>query len=277
VAMAKQLIYAIAFKQWSVEAFYDAGNATGSPLGPVPAAKGPYGCISQDSVREIDGGLFWLSTNKSAATQVCMMRNLTVEVVSSPAIERLLGEADFSKIYSFTLKYEGHKWYIFTLVNNDLTLAYDISTGLWAQWTDTNDHYWPIVDVTFESSTGRTLLLGETNGKLYHLDSEYMTDDGALFNADIYTPNFDGGVDRRKTLNIMRILGDQVTGSTLKIRVSDDDYTTWSNFRTVDLSQRRPFLPNCGTFYRRALHLRHRCNTRFRLRALDLQLDIGTL
>lgn len=277
VAMAKQLIYAIAFKQWSTEAFYDAGNATGSPLGSVPAAKSPYGCISQDSIREIDGALFWLSTNKSAAAQVCKMESLAVQVISTPAIERLLGEADFSSVYSLTLKYEGHKWYIFTLVNNNLTLAYDITTGMWAQWTDTAGNYWPMVDSTFESSTGRTLLLGETDGKIYHMDSAYYNDNGSLFNADVITPNFDAGVDRRKTLNFMRFLGDQIAGSTLQVRCSDDDYTTWGNFRSVDMSKKRPFLDRCGTFYRRALHLRHRCNTRHRMRAIDLQLDIGTL
>lgn len=277
MAMAKQLIYAVALKQWSTEAFYDAGNTTGSSLGSVPAAKASYGCITQDSVRELDGALFWLSTNKSAATQVCKMENLAVSVVSTPAIERLLGEADFTKVYSLTVKYEGHKWYIVTLVNNNITLAYDISTGLWAQWADTNGNYWPIVDSTFQTSTGRNLLLGETDGNVYFLDSTYHTDNSALFSCDIITPNFDAGVDRRKTLNIMRFLADAVAGSTLQVRCSDDDYRTWSNFRSVDLSKKRPFLSGCGTFYRRALHLRHRCDTRFRIRAVDLQLDIGTL
>ena len=39
VALAKQLVYTVALKQWTTETFYDAANATGSPLGTVQGAK----------------------------------------------------------------------------------------------------------------------------------------------------------------------------------------------------------------------------------------------
>jgi len=44
VALAKQLVYVVAFGEWSTEIFYDQQNATGSPLGPVQGAKINYGC-----------------------------------------------------------------------------------------------------------------------------------------------------------------------------------------------------------------------------------------
>ena len=276
VALAKQMVYAVMFKSQSVEFFYDAGNATGSPLAAVQGAKISYGCLSQDGVRDLDGALLFPCTAKEAGPQIGMIDKADFKIVSTPAVDRLLTGKDFSAVYSWVLKYEGHKWYVLTLKNDNLTLALDVATGMWAQWADTNGNYVPIVSSTFLSGS-QALLQHESNGKMYYVDASYLNDDNALFDASIYTPNFDAGVDRRKTLNIMRFLADQTTGSFLDVRCSDDDYRTWSNFRRVDLSTRRPFLASCGTFYRRAWHMRHRANTRFRIAAVDLQLDIGSL
>ena len=277
IAMAKQLVYVVVFKEDSTEIFYDAGNAAGSPLARVSGAKVNWGCANADSIREVDGALFWLSTNRSAAIQVMRMDNLKIEIISSPAIERLLGEADVSSVYSWTLKYEGHRWYAFTLRNDNLTLVFDLTTGMWAQWTDTNGNYLPIVDSTYKTSTAQTILQHESNGYLYTVDSANTTDAGSVITVDIYTPNYDAGTSRDKTLPMMFFDASQVTGSTLQVRYSDDDYQTWSEFRNVDLGQRKPMLTGNGTFKRRALHLRHQSLTRFRMKSIDLQMDIGTL
>jgi hypothetical protein len=278
VALAKQLVYVLALKEWSTEVFYDAQNTTGSPLGPVQGAKINYGCISADSVQEIDGTLFWLATNRSSAVQVLMVDNLKAGVVSTKPIERLLGEADFSRVASFGIKYEGHRFYGFTLKNNNITLVYDMTDKMWAQWTDQDGNYFKIVSTTYKPNTGR-ILQHETNGKLYLMDSEYFSDDGQVITVDLYTPNYDGGVRRRKQMTMMEFIGDQTSGSKFQVRTNDFDYdpTKWTNFRAVDMSVRKPTLANNGTFMRRATHIRHQCDTRMRLQAIECQLDIGTL
>ena len=278
VALAKQLVYVLALKGWTTEVFYDAENVSGSPLGPVQGAKINYGCVSADSVQEIDGALLWLATNRSSSAQVILVDNLKAEIVSTKAIERLLGGATFTNIRSFGIKDEGHRFYGLTLVDENLTLVYDLVDKFWAQWTDPDGNYFPIVSETFSPDTGR-ILQHASNGKLYKMDSLYYNDDGAPITVDLYTPNFDGGVRRRKQLTMMEFIGDQTAGSTLQVRVNDSDYdpTKWSNFRSVDMSQKKPTLTNCGSFMRRALHIRHQSNTPMRLQAVELQLDLGTL
>lgn len=276
VAVAKQLSFVIYFKEDSTEVFYDAGNATGSPLGRITGNKLNYGCISADSIRELDGALLWLCTNRSASVQVMKMDNLKAEIISSPAIEKLLATADYTTVYSWTLKYAGHRWYAITLVNNNLTLMYDLSTGLWSQWTDTNGNYLPIVDSTYKTSTAQTLLQHATDGYLYTVDANVFTDAGSTLALDIYTPNYDAGTVRNKTLAMMYFDCNQVSGSVLQVRCSDNDYQTWKEFRSVDCSQEKPFLPNNGTFKRRAYNLRHKTLTQFRIKAIDLQMDIGS-
>lgn len=279
VCLAKQLVYVLALKEWSTEVFYDAQNPVGaSPLAPVQGAKINYGCVSADSVQEIDGTLLWLATNRSSAAQVIILENLKPTVVSTKAIERLLGEADFTRIASFGLKYEGHRFYGLTLKNNNLTLVYDMTDKMWSQWTSVTGDYFPIVANTYLPGTGR-VLQHETNGKLYKFDSDYTSDDGELITVDLYTPNFDGGVRRRKQVTMMEFIGDQASGSVLQVRFNDYDFTSdkWTNFRLVDMNVRKPILTNCGTFLRRATHIRHACDTRLRIQAIELQLDVGTL
>lgn len=279
VYLAKQLVYALALKEWSVEVFYDAQNPVGaSPLGPVQGAKLNYGCVSADSVQEIDGMLIWIATNRSSAVQVILVDNLKVTIVSTKAIERLLGEADFSAIYSMGIKYEGHRFYILTLKNTNLTLVYDLTDRLWSQWTDVDGNYFKYVSSTFYAGTAR-ILQHESNGQLYLMGAEYLNDDGELITVDLYAPNFDGGVRRRKQLNQMEFIGDQTAGSVLQVRVNDSDYAAdkWSSFRYVDMSVKKPVLMNCGTFMRRVVHIRHQADTRLRLQAIELQLDLGTL
>ena len=278
ICLAKQLVYVLALKEWSTEVFYDQQNTTASPLGPVQGAKINYGCISADSVQEIDGTLFWLATNRSSSVQVLMLENLKPTIVSNKAVERLLGEADFTSVASFGIKDEGHRFYGFTLKNNNITLVYDMTDKMWAQWTDADNNYFKIVSSTYKSNTGR-ILQHETNGKLYLMDADYFSDDGSVITVDLYTPNYDGGVRRRKQMTMMEFIGDQTAGSKFQVRTNDFDYdpTKWTNFRTVDMSVRKPTLTNNGTFMRRATHIRHACNTRMRLQAIELQLDIGTL
>jgi len=279
IFLAKQLVYVLALKEWSTEVFYDALNPVGAlPLAPVQGAKMNYGCIHADLVQEIDGALLWPATNRSSAVQVVMVDNLKLTIISTKAIERLLGEADFTSVASFNIKYEGHRFYGITLKNDNLTLVYDLAEKMWAQWTDENGNYFPIVSTTFLAGTGR-VLQHETNGKLYLFDSEYTSDDGAMITVDLYTPNFDGGVRRRKQMTMEEFIGDQTTGSVLQVRVNDKDYAAdqWTGYRKVDMSVPRPLLTNCGTFVRRATHIRHQCNTRMRLQGVEMQLDIGTL
>lgn len=278
IGMDKQLVYGIGFKQWTTEIFYDAANSTGSPLSTVQGAKVNYGCATIESVQDIDGVLYWICTNRNSSPQIIAMDNLKPMIISTPAIERLIDDADFTQCYSFSLKEWGHWFYVLTLPASNLTLVYDIKERMWAQWTDTNGNYFPIVSATF-NSTGHHILQHETNGKLYTMDGTYVNDDGSLFTTDIYTPNFDGGTRRGKQLNFMWFIGDRTPGSVLQVRHNDADYksTSWSNFRTVDMNTKRPFLDRCGSFERRAYHLQHRCNARLRMQAIDLQIDMCVL
>ena len=280
VFLTKQLVYIIALKQWTTEVFYDAGNATGSPLGPVQGAKANYGCASADSVQSIDDMLFWIATNRNSSTCVIQFDQLKLSKVSTKPVERLLDDGTLSDgVLSWTHKDEGHTFYGVTVKSLNRTLVWDVAEGMWSQWTDTNGNYLPIVASTFTSSQEHLVQLED--GNIYELDSEFVTDDwpasNSIITVDIYTPNFDAGNNWRKYMHTLTPIAGQLSGSVLQVRVSDDDYQTWSSFRKVSLNQPRPQLTNWGTFRRRAHHLRHACPTKFRIEALEYDLMQGSV
>jgi len=63
VAICKHLNYIIGFGEWSSEFFYNAGNATGSPLLRNDAAKCEIGCASGDSVIQFSQTVAFLSNS----------------------------------------------------------------------------------------------------------------------------------------------------------------------------------------------------------------------
>ena len=277
VALGKQLVYVIALKQWSGEVFYDAAKPAGSPLGAVQGAKINFGCVTAESLQDVEGTLIWLATNRAGSVQVIALEGLKAQRVSTKAVERLLRDATFTTgVYSWHFRIDGHTFYGLTVTSVDLTLVFDLTERMWYLWSDTNGNYWPIVSVTFDTQY-RPILQHATNGKLYRASTDFTNDDNNLISVDVYTPNFDAGTRRMKELGAMEFVGDREPGSILQVRVSDDDYRSWSNFRNVDLNQDRPRLTDCGSFSRRAWHLRHRANTKFRMQAVDLQLNLGTV
>ena len=303
IALASNLTYVLAFKQYSTNVFYDAGNATGSPLSPVPDALIPYGCVEGTTVREIDGNCLWLAMGPNKVPQVAQLSNLSFTIVSTPPVDRFLLENSDSHVpglglnawRSSVLKMAGRRFYLLSSLGAKVTLAYDIDAKLWHVWQDAQGNVFPTISDSATGFTGSTILIAQQvnafNGLYYRIQPDYDASVDAIVGngggnftnaapaVDIYTPSFDGGTRRRKTLNFMFFNGDKTVGSILKSRWNEDDYQTdkWSNFRTIDLSAKTPMLPSNGTFRRRAYHFRHQCPTPLRISTVDLQLDLGTL
>jgi len=298
VYLARHFTYVVALKSYTCQVFQDAGNPTGSPLSPVPGAFSSYGCLDGNTVQQIDDVLLWVTISKgqSASPQIARMDDLTARIVSNPFVDRLLSGLITigGGFRSVAMKIAGHRLYIFTCLNATFSLVYDLDQDLFYEWTDsTGTSFWPFVAFcprTFPPSTlaGQMLVQHQINGTIAPIDADfiYPTDvppasaTGPPCPVDIYTPNYDGGSTRRKYLKAMYFKSDRVVGSKIICRFNDNDYAAgyWSNPREVDLSLVKPRLTDCGTFInRRAYHIHHQSPTPMRIRAIDLQMDFGTL
>lgn len=276
VAIAKQLNYLVAFKEFSVEVFYDAANAAGSPLGRVEAAKLSVGCADGNSVAELDGALFWLAQSKSGHRSVMMMEALKAREISTAPVERMLQAGGTA--FGSTVHVSGHKFYLLTPTSGSLTytLAYDTDEGLWYWWEAPAGGTLRIKAISVDNAA-QVIVQGIDDGRLYAMETGTYQDDGAAFSWDLYTPNFDGDTQLGKTVNKLEVRADQQDNSMLSVRFSDDDYQTWSQFRTFDLSKKQAWLTKYGTFVKRAHHFHQRLNVPLRIKAVDLHVDLGTL
>lgn len=278
VGIAKQQNYLIALKEFSVEVFYDAGNAAGSPLARVEAAKLSVGCADGETIRSIDGQLFWMSRSKQGGYGVMTMEGLKARSISTPAVDRLLQLATSTQCWGYTFRAFGHSFYGLR-VSSTLSLIYDIGQQLWYQWADSAGNAFDVYDATSKPTSYLQARVGGTIWGLSNMLYQDTSKSGAIsqFTFDLYTPNFDGGTRIKKTCNLMEIAADQTPGAVLQCRYSDDDYQTWSNRRDFDLGLERPLLPEWGSFRRRAHHFRQVGNYPLRLQAVDLHIDLGTL
>lgn len=275
VYLAKQLVFVFALKQNYSEAFYDAGNASGSPLGPVAGAKLNYGCVDAGTVRDVGGDLMWLANTGEGFPCVVRVSSLKAEVVSTPNVERLLATS-VGPFYSWNCRVEGHRLYGITATDQNFTLVYDLTVERWYQWTDQNGNYLPY-KFSCQGANNTIFFLHESNGKICSLDVGTFKDDGELpFVVDIRTPNYDGGSRISKTLHAIYFLADQQV-TTLAFQYTDDDYQSFTTLQSVDLSVDRPSVVDLGSFTKRAFRFIHQDNTSFRIKGVELFTSFGTM
>lgn len=347
VAIAKSQNYIIALKEWSTEYFYDAANATGSPLSPVDNGFTLVGCANGYSVTNLDGTLFWMSQTKQKGRSVHIMSSLQTAQISTPDVERILNADDLATVYSYGLKIGGHAFYVLTLVTSNITLVYDIISKSWQQWTSltlngtsksvssitrsgttatvttstahglsdgdpvkiagaSQSDYNGIFQIRYLTTTtftievanspvtpatgtitatgytetyfkytkyahcdGRDLVLHESDGHLYELDEDVYQDAGIPINVLIRTGKLDNETTDNKVIKKIDIIGNKVDSEAM-VRWSDDDYTTNSAYRIVDLNATRSQIRRCGDFRRRSFELRHIGNTQLQLASIEI-------
>jgi hypothetical protein len=286
VYLAKNLVYVLAIKEHYTEAFYDAGNPTGSPLSPVQGAKMNFGCYHPGTVRDVGGDLMWVGDSGEGYPTVVLVSNLKADVVSTPQVERILARThnDTDGAFSsWNCRIAGHRLYGINYFGATIppnppfppfTLVYDLTSRIWYHWTTSSGgalNYADSVQLGTE-----TIFLHGTNGNQMCIDETVFKDedDPGQFSFEIYTPNYDGDTRLQKVLNQMTILGDQ-TANTIFMRYSDDDYATWSSEFQFLMNLDRPDQPDLGAFTKRAFHFRHTANTGCRMESVEMNITGG--
>ena len=155
VCLARLLNYLVAFGAYTTEFFFDAGNpAPGSPLSPYTSGMLNVGCAAAGSVAQTNNQLFFIGVTKQRGRSVYALTGTAPQILSTPTIERILNGSDLSSVFSFCVKISGHNFYVLTLVDKDITLAYDVDTGDWKEWTSlTPQTPQAITSLTYDTTT----------------------------------------------------------------------------------------------------------------------------
>jgi hypothetical protein len=263
------------FGSKSYEVHGNTGNLTDTWL-VIGGANGEIGCASKKSVVKHGGQIYWLGASKEGHAKIYRSNGYGYEEISTfreVSVISDLGTIDDA--IGMTYQYKGHAFYALTFQNGDITIVYDITTGLWHEETWRN----PLT-----SLQERNLLIchaffnnenyfgDRRNGKIYKLAG--YSDEGQPVVCEIQFPHFE---DKKQVIfwNWIEIdcemgVGDYVTEPLVQMCYSDDGGNTWSNWTNGSMGltgqySRRVKFNRLGRsrFGERVFKLRYSGNTKF--------------
>lgn len=275
-ALARQNNQVVVFGQESIEFMYDAATSD-SPLARNDGAGVEIGLAGADTVFQDEKQFIFVGQSGLGGRAVWRVEGFQPKKISYEGIERIL-EAEGSSITSakaFGVRSQGHYFYVLNLTSK--TLVYDIDENMWHEWSTYSGgtHTKFTYSYATDDQSGKAILQHNTTGKTYKLDPSVYQDGGVSILSEFWTSRLDFGNINRKFMYSLNLVGDTTTASsTIEFRWSDDDYKTWSNWKSIDLVT-RPYFMKLGYFRRRAFNFKHSDNTPLRLEALEFDMNIG--
>lgn len=257
----------------SIEFFYDAANASGSPLSRNDSTTIQMGTCAPYAVIGNEKFIFYLSQSDSGGRAAWLIDGFQPKKVSDEYIERILdAETNMEDVSGFGLRTKGHLFYFVNLKSQGRTLVYDSDEKLWHEWSTNvaDTHTTFNCDKMADNASGMSYLLAATGGDVYKLNPNTYTDNGNAINLELVTNKYDMDTYYRKFLSSVKIVGDRYeTGNQITLQWTDDDYQTWSNAKTITMTDDFPAFHRLGAFRRRAFRFKHNLNYGLRLESLE--------
>lgn len=274
-ALARQNNQIVVLGYNSIEFFYDAANASGSPLSRNDSTTIQMGVAAPYCVYQNEKYCAYISQSDSGGRAAWLIDGFQPKKISDEYIERILdSEPNLTLCRGYGLRTKGHMFYIINLKNIGRTLVYDLDEKLWHEWTTNADGIHTVFQCDFmsDNGTGAAYMLHTTNGNVYRLDPNSFMDDGTTILVELITNKYDMDTYHRKFMSSAKIVSDSYgVSNSIGLQWSDDDYRTWSNVKTISLTDDFPAFHRLGTFRRRAFKLTHSSNNPLRLESLEVQ------
>lgn len=177
-------------------------------------------------------------------------------------------DGDIVKISSTNADFDG--WHIVTAVTTNTfdlqaTGAAFSGSGSSVKHTET---YFPVVASV--RAEGKQYMQDATSGVLYEFSQDAYADAIGAIAARVRTPKLDSGSAKPKFMASAEMVGDKVD-STACLRYTDNDFSTYSNFRPCDLNANRSRVRRLGNYNRRSFEILHVGNALFRMEALEIE------
>jgi uncharacterized protein YmfQ (DUF2313 family) len=277
VRIAKLNNYILALGSNSIEYFFDAANASGSPLQRNDTFVKNVGYVGGFARHE--NQIYFIGYSATTGYSLYVAEDAKLTSIKNPFIRRYLQPN--TAFYASIVTMGGHDFYSITGTSpsDTVTFFYDLDTKLWTRSTYQSEADLPIQYAFNATITG----IGETSiisisgkNKIYYFNPNNLTDDSVGFTSVVQTDPLDFGSINQKYMSRLAIIADRPTSSTLlNVSYSDDDYQSFSTPRDVELNIEYPILHQLGRFRRRALRLSYSGTNRIRLHRLEVSYNIG--
>lgn len=276
--LAKKVVklnnYLVVFGTNTIEYFWDAAVASGSPLqhNDTPVKFNGYlGGLALHGNKS-----YFVGNNVQGEPDVFVLEDFKMESIGTQSITRFLGNQNlaFTSITGSIIAVCGHVFYL--LNAGTYTYVYDLETKLWSRWGRGGSANFP---VTFGISCKtlinvKTLIGFDGETGLFAVDEDYYTDDGTLFTVQGVTENTYFDTNNQKTMARLNVWADRVEGD-LSVQWSDDDYQTYNTARVIPLNQELPSTQRLGRFRRRAFKWSYSAATPLRIWQFEVDINLG--
>lgn len=270
----------VRFKNWiigfgseSMEFFYNAGNASGSPLTRIPHMTRKIGAVSADAITSISDNLFFCGSTPQGGLSIYQYAE-DVSRISPPELDATLILAGAGNIKLTSVRDFGLSFIIVKAGSSQY--AYCIEEKFWFLWQTHLGFCRFAALSTGTSQVAYAISELVTTGKTYTINPSSRTfqDDSVAYSARMQLPTIDEG-GKFVAYAEAQVVGDvESSTSALSLVWTDDDYGTYSNPRTLDLSDNIPRTHRLGgTRNPRAFAMVHSANTPMRVRELRVVVD----
>lgn len=280
----------VAFRKNSIE-FYELAipaPSVGSPLQRIDHLTINFGVSSERETRgsptvlEAFNSIYWVGSGEYNSNSLFKLEGFEPKEITTSAISSALrGSGGILRIAGKGTILNEPALFFWTdevtgLNGSDYMYVLFLHSGLVSRWTSSVVKFY---FASYEVNTSTDYLVFAGENEIYRIDNSnpVFTNnyDGATstntFDQVIQTSLIDLDTEKRKRLHKLKIIGDtQSSSSPLSIQWSDNDYTSFTTARNVDLNTARPYLSNCGSFRRRSIKLTHSAATPCELEAIEI-------
>jgi hypothetical protein len=268
--------YLVVFGSGSIEYFWDAGVASGSPLQRNDTPVKLNGYIG--GLAQWGNNIFFVGNNKEGQPDVFMLEDFKMDTIGDTTITRYLQglATTYSTWKGSIVGIDGHHFYV--LNAGESTYVYDIGTKLWGRWAfQQTDAFKMLFCVnTKVAADYRSIFAIAGTTALYSFDSTVYKDNDVNFTCHGITASEEFDTMNRKQMYRLTVWADRPTfDSQMSIYYTDDDYQTFVGPRNVQLNSDLPAIHQLGTFRKRAFKWSYTSASPMRIRAFEVDINKG--
>lgn len=176
----------IPFGRKSLE-FWGPVPTTPVPYAPMTGATQQWGLAARWSRAKVNGNIIFLASNNQGECQFMELRGYQAVPISTPDINKIInGFGDIADAEAFGYVVNGHGMYEVTFPSSNRTLLYDASTGFWQDMQTGATANRRITKLSTQFN-GKSVVGDYNSSKLYYIDDDVYTDNGAVIRREIQT------------------------------------------------------------------------------------------
>lgn len=281
--MVKAKNYICVFGYNSIEYFYDAGNATGSPLSRNDSPFRGIGLVT--GLSTIGDTTYFVGQDNQQNISVYTLNSFKVDRISNEIIDRTLqpivstsnqkSEVSLQRD-GYSISVDGHNFYILTSAQT--TWVYDIDEKFWYEWKSSSGVGLPI-DAAWAQNNGQMYISTVGSANINILSPAIYQDFGSNFTTRYTMPTITCDTFHWKTAWRLAIFADQegadASTSNLVVSWSNDDWLTTASSRNLDLFTENTYIRNLGRFRSRSFRFEYSDNFPLRLDSGELDINVG--